>query len=113
MKRITSLLVALIVGVAFSGTSLAQDGTLKKIKETGVIKIGNRDASIPFSYLDDKQNPIGYSIDLCMAIVEEVKKELTMPTLMVKWQMSEAVTAWRSIPARSASKRINFTFARV
>jgi len=64
MKRITSLIVALIAGVAFNGTATAQDGgTLKKIRDTGVIKIGNRDASIPFSYLDDNQKPIGYGVD--------------------------------------------------
>ena len=49
-------------------------GTLKKIKDSGVITLGVRETSIPFSYLNDKQDPIGYSIDLCMAIVEEVKK---------------------------------------
>ena len=49
--------------------------TLKKVKETGVIRIGHRDVSIPFSYLDDKQQPVGYAIDICMKVVEAVKKE--------------------------------------
>ena len=73
-------------------------GTLKKIKDSGVITLGVRETSIPFSYLDDKQNPIGYSIDLCMAIVEEVKKELTMPTLLVK---TNPVTSQTRIPLMS------------
>ena len=73
-------------------------GTLKKIKDSGVITLGVRETSIPFSYLDDKQNPIGYSIDLCMAIVEEVKKELMMPTLMVK---TNPVTSQTRIPLMS------------
>ncbi len=59
-------------------------GTLKKIKDSGSITIGHRDASVPFSYLDDKQQPIGYSMDLCAKIVEAVKAELKMPTLQVK-----------------------------
>ena len=59
-------------------------GTLKKIKETGTITVGHRDASLPFSYLDDKQQPIGYSMDLCAKIVEAVKAELKMPNLTVK-----------------------------
>ncbi len=36
-------------------------GTLKNIKETGAITLGYRDSSIPFSYLDDNQKPIGYA----------------------------------------------------
>ena len=40
-------------------------GTLKKIKDTGTITIGHRESSIPFSYLDDKQQPVGYAMDLC------------------------------------------------
>ena len=59
-------------------------GTLKKIKDSGVITIGHRDASVPFSYLDDKQQPIGYSMDLCAKIVDAVKVELKMPNLQVK-----------------------------
>ncbi len=73
-------------------------GTLKKIKDTGTITLGVRETSIPFSYLDDKQQAIGYSIDLCMAIVEEVKKELMMPTLVVK---TNPVTSQTRIPLMS------------
>ena len=58
-------------------------GTLKKIDETGAINIGYRESSIPFSYLDDKQQPIGYAIDLCMKVVDAVKSELKKPTLKV------------------------------
>ncbi len=62
----------------------APDGTLKKIAETKTITIGHRDSSIPFSYLDDKQQPIGYSMDLCMKVVDAVKAKLKMPDLQVK-----------------------------
>src|SRR5437868_10529848 len=59
-------------------------GTLKKIKESGTITIGHRDSSIPFSYYDDKQNVVGYAMDICMKIVDAVKAELKMPNLQVK-----------------------------
>jgi glutamate/aspartate transport system substrate-binding protein len=79
------------IGLAVLGTLLlvgppasAQEGTLKKIKETGVITLGHRDASIPFSYFDDKQAAIGYALDLCGKIVDAVKAELKMPNLQVK-----------------------------
>jgi glutamate/aspartate transport system substrate-binding protein len=60
-------------------------GTLKKIKETGTITIGRSEQSVPFSYLDDKGQPIGYSIDLCLRIVDAVKAELQMDKLEVKY----------------------------
>ena len=91
MKRFLRLMTALIAGAALSsigmtGTALAQDGgTLKKIRDTGVIKIGNRDASIPFSYLDDDQKPIGYSVDICLKIADAIKANLKMPNLKVEF----------------------------
>ena len=63
----------------------AQDsGTLKKIKDTGVISLGHRESSIPFSFYDDKQNVIGYSQDYALKIVDAVKQKLNMPNLKVK-----------------------------
>ncbi|WP_407166779.1 amino acid ABC transporter substrate-binding protein [Bradyrhizobium sp. ORS 111] len=59
-------------------------GTLKNIKETGAITLGYRDSSIPFSYLDDNQKPIGYAMDICYKIVDAVKKELKLDKLEVK-----------------------------
>lgn len=86
MKRITSLITALIAGMAFTGAAIAQDGgTLKKIRDTGVIKIGHRDASIPFSYLDDNQKPIGYGVDICMKIADAIKANLKMPNLKIEF----------------------------
>jgi glutamate/aspartate transport system substrate-binding protein len=78
----------------------AQDltGTLKKIKDSGTLTIGHRETSIPFSYLDERQQPIGYSMDLCAAIVEEVKKELQMTQLNVKFN---PVTPQTRIPLMS------------
>ncbi|MGC2179869.1 MAG: transporter substrate-binding domain-containing protein, partial [Bradyrhizobium sp.] len=60
-------------------------GTLRKIKDTGVINIGYRDSSIPFSYLDDNQKPVGFAIDICLKIVEAVKKELKLDKLNVEF----------------------------
>ena len=99
-STLSRLTAGLLASTFLSVPVIAQEltGTLKKIKDSGVITLGVRETSIPFSYLDDKQNPIGYSIDLCMAIVEEVKKELTMPTLTVK---TNPVTSQTRIPLMS------------
>jgi glutamate/aspartate transport system substrate-binding protein len=79
----------------FCAQAVAQDGTLKKIKDTGSITIGHRDASLPFSYYDDKQQPIGYAMDLCHRIVDAVKAELKMPSLKTNYQL---VTSANRIP---------------
>jgi len=74
-----------VVIAAFTLTAQAQEltGTLKKIKDSGMITLGHRDTSIPFSYYDDKQQVIGYAMDICMKIVDAVKAELKMPDLKV------------------------------
>ena len=82
---LNTLAVSLIALGLMAGTASAQSSdTLKKIKETGVISLGHRESSIPFSYYDDKQNVIGYSQDMAMKIVEAVKVKLAMPDLKVK-----------------------------
>src|SRR6516162_1637140 len=68
------------------------EGTLKKVKETGTITIGHRDSSIPLSYLDDKLQPIGFSIELCKHVVEAVKAKLAMPSLSVKYNPVTSAT---------------------
>jgi glutamate/aspartate transport system substrate-binding protein len=60
-------------------------GALKKIKQTGEINVGYRESSMPFSYLDDNQKPIGFAMDICAKIVDAVKAELKMPKLDVKY----------------------------
>jgi glutamate/aspartate transport system substrate-binding protein len=85
MKR--TLIVGAAFAVALSASpAIAQEltGTLKNIKDTGAITLGFRDSSIPFSYLDDNQKPVGYAMDICMKIVDAVKKELKLDKLEVK-----------------------------
>ena len=76
------------LAVAFCGGQASAEeltGTLKKIKDTGIINVGYRDSSIPFSYLDDNQKPVGFAIDICLKIVEAVKKELKLDKLTVEY----------------------------
>jgi len=60
--------------------------TLQKIKSSGTITLGNRDSSIPFSYLDNSQKPIGFSLDLCGLVVAKIKNTLALPDLKVAYQ---------------------------
>ena len=95
MKRTFALLAGLAATLAVAMPAAAQEGTLKKIKDSGSITIGHRDASLPFSYYDDKQQPIGYSMDLCAKIVDAVKAELKMPSIKTNHQL---VTSANRIP---------------
>jgi glutamate/aspartate transport system substrate-binding protein len=58
--------------------------TLAKIRDTGVIGVAYREASIPFSYLDQNKRPVGYAMDLCMRVVESLRRDLKMPSLRVE-----------------------------
>jgi glutamate/aspartate transport system substrate-binding protein len=90
------LLLALAAGlVVHTASAQTIDGTLKKIKESNSITLGIRESSFPLSYLDANQKPIGYHIDICMAIVNAVKARLALPKLEVKTQ---AVTSQNRIP---------------
>ena len=100
MLKPSKLIMGCVAAALLSAPAFAQEltGTLKKIKDSGTITLGIREASIPFSYLDEKQQPIGYSMDLCAVIVEEVKKTLQMPNLTVKYN---PVTSQTRIPLMS------------
>src|SRR5690349_24040702 len=75
--------LALAAFVAVPAAAQELTGTLKKIKDTGTITIGHRDSSIPFSYYDENQKPVGYAMDICYKIVDAVKQKLNMPNLKV------------------------------
>ncbi|WP_084302642.1 amino acid ABC transporter substrate-binding protein [Bradyrhizobium sp. WSM2254] len=84
--RVLGGLIGLAAVGILAGPSIAADSpTLAKIKSSGAITIGHREASIPFSYLGPDQKPIGFSLDLCAAIVERVKTELNLPNLAVNY----------------------------
>ena len=85
MKHLPIIGLALAAALAGSPANAEElTGTLKNIKETGAITLGFRDSSIPFSYLDDNQKPVGFAMDICYKIVDAVKKELKLDKLEVK-----------------------------
>lgn len=94
LNRILAGLLAVTSMALVATTAQAQalTGTLKKIQDSGTITMGVRDSSVPFSYLDDKQQPVGYSVDLCYRIVDAVKTQLKMPNLKVVLQPVTSAT---------------------
>ena len=95
-----------IAAVAATSQAWAQDasvgalsGTLKKIKDTGTITLGYRESSLPFSYLNKRGQPIGYSLDLCREIVEEASTELD--GMDIKVALSPVTSADRLVRVRA------------
>ena len=95
MFRSSWLAAGLLIGIV--PTTSAQDlgATLKKINDSGKITIGHREASVPFSYLDERKQVVGYAVDLCTKVADEVKKVLKKPDLAVAYA---AVTPQNRIP---------------
>lgn len=98
MRIVPRVLSAAIAAALIASPVFATEltGTLKKIKESGTITLGHRDASIPFSYFgDNPELPVGYSHDLQLKVVEALKQQLDMPDLKVRYNL---VTSQTRIP---------------
>lgn len=79
MTHLRHILATAAALATFGTAAFAQDitqGRLAAIAERGSIVLGHRESSVPFAYLDENQTPIGYSIDLCMKVVEAVEETL-------------------------------------
>ena len=93
LRKATGTLAVLLCWALFASTAHTQDaagiealtGTLERVRSNGAITIGFRDASVPFSYLGPGRKPIGYSIDLCLAVVEQIKAELGTDAIAVRY----------------------------
>ncbi|MDP9895068.1 glutamate/aspartate transport system substrate-binding protein [Variovorax boronicumulans] len=88
-RSVLSVLLAGLLAVASLATAPAHAqeqlaGTLAKARETGAITIGYRESSVPFSYLNARKEPIGYSIELCRALVTAIEDTVNK-SLAIKW----------------------------
>ena len=70
MRLLTTLSLLALAAPAFAQTA----STLDKVKASGAITLAYRESSIPFSYLDDKAQPVGFAHEICLKIVDDVKK---------------------------------------
>ena len=71
-------------------------GTLQKVKETKDMILGIQEASVPFSYLDGDQKAVGYAVDICMKIVDAVKRQLNLSNVPSRRFRSRRPIAFRS-----------------
>jgi glutamate/aspartate transport system substrate-binding protein len=87
MTRLKLIILAAATLCFASHAAIAQQqpiGTLEKIRSTGIITMGHRESSIPFSYYDKNEKVVGYAVDLCYLIADAVKAKLGLPKLEVK-----------------------------
>jgi len=91
MKALAAASLAVALGGFFTA-ALAQSGRLEKIKETGAITLGHPDASVPFAYLDGNQKPIGYTVEICQNVVQEIKAQLKLTKLDVHYNPVTSAT---------------------
>jgi len=71
--------------VCLPGIAQAQSPVLEKIREAGTITLGYRESALPFSFADDKGQPAGYAVDLCLRVAEAAKQKLGLKDLKVRW----------------------------
>src|SRR5215468_9457657 len=76
---------ALCFGLAVPAPAQELGPTLQKIKDQGVFTIGHREASVPLSYLDGEQKPVGFAVELCQLVTEKIKARLGLPGLRVSY----------------------------
>jgi glutamate/aspartate transport system substrate-binding protein len=87
-RALPALAIALAAGLA-----AAQDSpTLRRIRDTGVVTLGHRVSSVPFSYLDARRRPVGYSIDICERVVEAIRQRLGDPSIETRLVMVSSAT---------------------
>ncbi len=100
MKYIFSIIA--LISVLVSGTTFAKDlSTLEQIKKTETIRIGYRDNEPPMSFINKDNQPVGYSIELCLHIVNEIKSKLKNPNIAVKYVPVTATNRFESLTDNS------------
>src|SRR5947208_11414094 len=98
------LLAASLFAAAASAQTSSEEGlspTLANIKKTHAVRLGYRESSPPFSFLDHSNRPIGYSLELCEAIVDEIGVEVDDANLKIE---HVKVTSDDRIPAVTDNK---------
>ncbi|TAM85152.1 amino acid ABC transporter substrate-binding protein [bacterium] len=95
MLKKLAVKAVLVSAGCVAATSAFAGATLDQIKSSKEITLGYRDASVPFSYIDQNQKPVGFSLDLCAHVVDALKQTLGLPALKVHYL---AVTGANRIP---------------
>ena len=96
ISKATLAAASCLLAVSAASSVHAGTDTLSKIRDSRTITIAHREASVPFSYLDDSKKPIGYAMDLCLKVADAVRRELKLDRINIAYL---AVTSSDRIPA--------------
>ena len=118
----TIIVAAIAASLACALPATAAEPTLARVKQSGVLKLGYRENSIPFSFVAVGSKPRGYSIDLCQIVANDVAKQLNMPNLEVRWVAVTAQSRFETLKSgaidlecgnstQTLSRRADFDFS--
>jgi glutamate/aspartate transport system substrate-binding protein len=85
MRKMLLTAAGLLAANITAAQAQSSDAILDRIKQKKQISIGYREASIPFSFLNDERKPVGYALDICAKVVDAVKQKLELPDLAVNF----------------------------
>ncbi|EXI72645.1 MAG TPA: amino acid ABC transporter substrate-binding protein [Candidatus Accumulibacter phosphatis] len=122
MLKRTLLLAGVAASLALAVPVSASESVLAKIKQSGTLKLGYRENSIPFSFIGDDKQPRGYSVDLCRIVADDIGKQLNVPKLDVRWVPVTAQTRFTALKSgeidlecgnttQTLSRRADFDFS--
>ena len=104
-RRLLPLLILLLASSPVMAQKLT--GTLKGIADSGVIRIGYRTSTPPFSFIDQNGGPAGYSVDLCTRIAAAVREQLKLTDLEIKYYAVDMDTRFTAV----ANKEVDIACA--
>jgi glutamate/aspartate transport system substrate-binding protein len=86
------MVLAVAAGTASLAEGTARSGRVAKMRETGAITLGYPETSVPFAFLDGNQKPVGYSVEICEHVVQELKAALELPKLKTVYTPTTSAT---------------------
>ena len=93
----TAIVAIALLFAAGAVQAQALDGRLKKIADTKTISIAYREDATPFSFVDDKKQPVGFTVDLCKRVVNSIERQIKVPGLKIKWVLVGAQTRFDAV----------------
>jgi glutamate/aspartate transport system substrate-binding protein len=103
---LVAALLPLSIFMPLAAQEVGLSPTLANIKRTHIVRLGHREASPPFSYLDQANRPIGYSLELCKMIVEEIGAEVDEANLKIDYVKVTPETRIPAVLNRPLSRRL-------
>ena len=100
MKRLAVAVALLVLPALVQAQAL--DGALRKIRDSKTITVAYRTDALPFSFSDEKNQPAGYTVDICKRVVTSIEQQLKIQGLKVNWMPATAQNRFELIAKKQA-----------